>query len=96
MRLSTENRSQIIDIVKMELGEQPVVSLFGSRLNDAAKGGDVDLLIETADTVPLLTKARIKMRLESMLNLPVDIVVIVAGQALTAFQKMARSKSMPL
>mgnify|MGYP001589518398 CR=1 FL=1 len=93
MRLKEDCQKRIVEIVSEELGPNTVVSLFGSRLNDEVKGGDVDLLIESEKVVPVLTKARIMMRLEAELNLPVDIIVISPGLTLTAFQKMARSKS---
>ncbi|WP_404361165.1 nucleotidyltransferase family protein [Methylotuvimicrobium sp. KM1] len=89
MRLTVEQRRGIVDIVLAELGERAIVSLFGSRLDENRKGGDVDLLIESETEVSVLSKARLKMRLEALLNLPVDLVVIKAGQQLSAFKRLA-------
>ena len=49
MRLSTRQITTIKQTVTSLLGSDGVqIFLFGSRLNDDAKGGDIDLLIETA------------------------------------------------
>jgi predicted nucleotidyltransferase len=51
MRL-TEKQAEIIrDGVIKHFGEKSVVYLFGSRVDDTKKGGDIDLLIE-ADYSP--------------------------------------------
>ena len=46
MRLTPTQIDTIQSTVQAVLGEGAVVSLFGSRLDDGRKGGDVDLLIE--------------------------------------------------
>ena len=51
------------------------VALFGSRADgNAREDSDIDLLVEFVHPVSLLLLARIKMRLEKLWNLPVDIV----------------------
>ncbi len=70
--------------------------MFGSRLNDHKKGGDVDLLIATPHSLDLLQKAQLKNLLESRLNLPVDLLVIQQGQYLSPFQQMAFEKGVLL
>jgi len=75
MRLTQEQISSILEIVKQFAGKDATVYLFGSRLNDRAKGGDVDLLIETGKPLTLLDRAHIKMHLEKKLGLPVDVIV---------------------
>jgi protein involved in polysaccharide export with SLBB domain/predicted nucleotidyltransferase len=76
-------------------GEGAVVSLFGSRLDDSRRGGDVDLLIEAQPEPVLLDRARIKNRLEMQLQLPVDIVT-ASPQHASAFARMARSQAQVL
>ena len=75
MRLSVAQTRQITHTVRQLAGGTAEVYLFGSRLDDNARGGDVDLLIESAAPLGLLQRARIKMELEAALSLPVDIVV---------------------
>ena len=47
MRLTTEQRRIIRDTVREVLGPDARVRLFGSRIDDTKRGGDIDLLIET-------------------------------------------------
>lgn len=48
MRLSTEQKELIHTTLIRHFGEGSLIRLFGSRLDDAAKGGDIDLYIEPA------------------------------------------------
>ena len=51
MRLSNQHRNLIKEQVRAIAGEQAQVKLFGSRLDDEAKGGDIDLLVSTQEPV---------------------------------------------
>ena len=44
MRLSLSTRSTIRDTVRSVVGPDATVRLFGSRTDDDARGGDIDLL----------------------------------------------------
>ncbi len=45
MRLDEGQRRVIRETVRQRLGREAEVYLFGSRLDDAARGGDIDLLV---------------------------------------------------
>lgn len=47
MRLSSHQRNVIHRIARECFGPRTRVILFGSRADDGARGGDIDLLIET-------------------------------------------------
>ena len=47
MRLNTEARGLIVKLCRQHFGADARVWLFGSRLDDEALGGDIDLYIET-------------------------------------------------
>jgi predicted nucleotidyltransferase len=51
MRITDQQRSIIRSTVAETLGEDAVVRLFGSRTDDAQRGGDIDLLIETKQSL---------------------------------------------
>lgn len=78
MRLSPAQ----IDIIKSTahavLGEGAQVTLFGSRVDDRQKGGDVDLYVELAQP-DLMKKIRCKVRLQDQLDMPVDLIVKPLG-----------------
>lgn len=93
MRLSPEAIETIRATVARLAGPDAGVALFGSRLDDDARGGDVDLLIETDDGLGLLDRARIKLALEEDLGLPVDIVAIARQRNLTPFERLVRKKA---
>jgi len=93
MRLTQEQVQLIAQTVSRWAGDGANVYLFGSRLNDKAKGGDVDILVEADTPLSLIQRAQIKMELESRLGLPVDVVSQVRNAAPTPFQAIARSSS---
>lgn len=96
MRLKTEQITTIIDTIHAVTQKVTQIRVFGSRLNDQEKGGDVDLFIETPHLLGLLQKAQLKNLLESRLNLPVDLLVVQQGQPLSHFQQIAFKKSVLL
>lgn len=60
------------------MGPSARVRLFGSRLEDAARGGDVDLLLESDDQVidPALLAARLAARVSrAMGGRKVDVLI---------------------
>lgn len=66
-------RSNILTIVN----DYPIkrIALFGSRANGTNReDSDVDLIVEFLKPISLLTLSMIRLRLEEILNLGVDIV----------------------
>ncbi len=47
MRLNSDQVKAIKQTAQQVLGDDARVTLFGSRANDALRGGDIDLLFET-------------------------------------------------
>lgn len=74
MRLSPDQVQAIRQTAHRVLGEGAAIWLFGSRLDDHVKGGDVDLYVE-AQPHPLMDEIRCKVELEESLDLPVDLIV---------------------
>jgi predicted nucleotidyltransferase len=74
MRLTPAQIDTIKSTAQAVLGEGAQVTLFGSRIDDQQKGGDVDLYVETAQP-DLMKKIRCKVSLQDHLDLPVDLIV---------------------
>ncbi len=80
-------------MVEKIIGKGSKVLVFGSRLNDSKRRGDLDLLVESNDPVDEIHRADLKLDLEEKLNLPLDIIFLEKGKKRTAFQELAYSKS---
>lgn len=78
MRLTNAQIAIIKSTTRAVLGEGARVILFGSRLHDLQKGGDVDLYVEMPQP-DLMQKVRCKVQLQDRLDMPVDLVVKPLG-----------------
>ena len=96
MRLTPDQTRIILSCVHQQFGADAQVKLFGSRLDDSLRGGDVDLLVETAAAPTLHQRALATMALERALNLPVDIVAVQRGHPVSAFPRIARGQAQPV
>ena len=57
MRLTSSEAQTIAGLARERFGSQTRVFLFGSRTDDAARGGDIDLYIETTLDTPAALRA---------------------------------------
>jgi predicted nucleotidyltransferase len=79
MRLSQQSQETIRAITREIFGEGATVRLFGSRVDDQARGGDIDLLVELPEADPesrrkaLTLVARLQQRLGDQ---PFDVLVV--------------------
>lgn len=89
MRLQPQQIQAIHAAVLQIAGQQAKTWLYGSRLDDSRKGGDVDLLVQSTPAISLMQRARLKNRLESELGLPVDIACCAEGGPLSPFAQIA-------
>lgn len=96
MRLLDSQIENINQIVQKYIGSDCRIYLFGSRINNKARGGDIDLFIETSKIIPRIQQARIKMELESTIGLPVDLVIKYKGKAPSSFEKIIIEQAVPL
>ena len=71
MRLNNKQLEVIKSVIKEKVGDVEIY-IFGSRLNDNIRGGDVDIFINKK--LDLEQKIELKIILEEKLFLPVDIV----------------------
>lgn len=75
MRLSTDQVEAIKQETEHFFGAKAEVWLFGSRVDDTAKGGDIDLYVETDTVEVVLAVARARGELADRLGRYVDLVV---------------------
>jgi len=70
MRLTEQQAKDISRLAHQVAGETARVRLFGSRLDDNAKGGDIDLLLEIPEPVtdPALLAARFAARVSRLMR----------------------------
>ena len=93
MRINQKQHDGIKKIVKLLAGSQAVVILFGSRVDDAKKGGDVDLLVEIPDYVdnPALLTAKLSVKISNlMFGRKVDVLLSAPNLDYLPIHKYAR------
>lgn len=95
MRLTPEQVRTIRERVRAAMGQRSRIWLFGSRVDDRRRGGDVDLYVEP-DVMPDL-RARLLCRgtLADDLDLDVDLIVQEPGRDLPIY-RIARQEGVPL
>ena len=94
MRLTPAQIHTIKSTAQAVLGECVQVTLFGSRVHDQQKGGDVDLYVETTQP-DLMKKIRCKVQLQDQLDMPVDLIVKGYGDQ-SAIAKIAKQEGIAL
>jgi uncharacterized protein len=72
MRLSQFEIEAITTLVQKHFGEDAQVFLFGSRVDDNKRGGDIDLFVKNSD--------KSRLTLEAKINFLVDLKRIIGDQ----------------
>jgi predicted nucleotidyltransferase len=78
MRLTRQQIEAINTLARQLAGESVRIRVFGSRLDDAARGGDLDLMIELSDPVanPALLVAQLSAKVSRILQgRKVDVLI---------------------
>lgn len=100
MRLSERERGEIVRTLKQHFGENSRIWLFGSRVDDRARGGDIDLYLE-----PELREADeiVEAKLESLVELKlrlgdqkIDLVIYRPGGQDLPVYRLARETGVRL
>lgn len=79
MRLSQQTQQIIRDTVREIFGTEANVKLFGSRTNDDARGGDIDLLVELPSVTAEISRKTIQLTARLQLRIgdqPIDVLVL--------------------
>lgn len=80
MRLTASQIESIRQTTRQNFGAGASVWLFGSRVDDSRRGGDVDLYVESTQENTLISALRCKIALEDSLDLHVDLIVKEPGK----------------
>jgi predicted nucleotidyltransferase len=84
MRLSDKELTSIKAVTKQVFGENAMVTLFGSRIEDGKRGGDIDLLIKCDKTISrdeiYQLKLKFLVELKKRIGDQKIDVIIYAGQ----------------
>jgi len=99
MRLSEVERRAIVTIAREVIGGDVQVRLFGSRTDDRARGGDIDLMVETGRALPdrLQQELRLGVRLERALGgRRVDLLLVDPTVPLQPVHRVARREGVAL
>jgi predicted nucleotidyltransferase len=78
MRLTDHQARTIVQLAQDIAGERVQVRVFGSRLDDDARGGDLDLMLELSEPAanPALLAARFSARVTRLMQgRKVDVVL---------------------
>jgi len=78
MRLTTEQQTQIKTTVAAMFSGPVDIYLFGSRVDDSRRGGDIDIMVKTPVEVaePAMLMARISARLSILFGgIKVDVLL---------------------
>jgi predicted nucleotidyltransferase len=99
MRLTPVEAAAIRQYAHRFFGESATIRLFGSRVDDALTGGDIDLYIE-AEAPELATLKRelaFKQALQDAIGEQrIDVLVRPPGHAARAIDRIALSTGVPL
>lgn len=99
MRLDAQSLDTIRRAVRELAGSDARVRLFGSRLDDTARGGDIDLLVEMTEPAPhpaqlaSLLSARISRALQGR---GVDVIIAAPNLSNLPLHEHARSSGVLL
>jgi predicted nucleotidyltransferase len=99
MRLSQSDIGAIKSVVAEICGERAVVRLFGSRLDDAAKGGDIDLMVELDEAVehPARLSAWLSVKvMRAIQGRKVDVILVAPNLEELPIHRIAREQGVIL
>ena len=97
MRITEFEKNTIKNLAHVFYGNEAKVTLFGSRVDDAQKGGDIDIFIETTLNKGIETKLNFLVQLENIIGeQKIDLVVKSPNTIDKPIFKIAKETGIPL
>lgn len=99
MRLSAREQECIAQTIRQQLGDDARIWLFGSRVDDAAEGGDIDLLVEVSATIsePVKIVSELVASLQLALGeQKIDLLLLDPGTIRQPIHQIAKSRGVEL
>lgn len=99
MRLTNAQQRHILSAARRWFGPEAVVRLFGSRVDDAARGGDIDLFIELDRSLPDKIEKTVRFEAELVRGLgdrKIDVLVRDAATSEQPIHRLARETGIVL
>lgn len=88
MRLTRKMIKVIVDKAKSIVGDDAAIWVFGSRVNDELRGGDIDLLIEV--------NRKLENRVASACQIAAKIQMVLGEQRLDILVKDSDTVNLPI
>ena len=99
MRLTPHQIDIIGETVRAALGHTARVRLFGSRIDDAGRGGDIDLFVEVDRTLPNRAAAASRLAAELQPRLDdqrIDVILVDPATRPQPIHAVARQQGIRL
>jgi predicted nucleotidyltransferase len=99
MRISVQEQKAIRETADEVFGKYVKVILFGSRVHDTEKGGDIDLLIESTESAAMILKRKLPFLVtlkQRIGDRKIDVLVQGKDSLEKAIYKVAHRKSVQI
>jgi predicted nucleotidyltransferase len=93
MRLLETEKNNICSLLR-EIDPAGSIRLFGSRMDDSKRGGDIDIFFETSRLMNLKERLRLQYKLSSKCDVKVDLLVKTPEDDEMPIYEIARNGSL--
>jgi uncharacterized protein len=83
MRISDQQKKAILESVAAELGADARVFLFGSRVDDTKRGGDIDLFVEIPFKIDNMVRKKLRILSQIQRRIgeqKIDLIITYLGE----------------